>query len=191
MRCIKYLAQAAVLFYVASSTATANTVYTGSFSGTDLTPNSAVTSLSGSWSFEFDEAQVVGSGPEEFLGLMLSSLSIAPNPIGGTTFDNSNAFGYVRFLEGDLQTLGVYGAPADVGTLNTADDFTVSYFGSSQDVASIRWSLAAEPSFTFLGSADELTGSFQSTIVPVPAAAWLFASALGLFGYMAKRRANV
>lgn len=103
-----------------------------------------------------------------------SELAIAPVTDGGSTV-----------------TLGFEGAP-NVGVIGT---FTFNVLGMDGDVLNFG-----------LNDADDFFGSFANTlptiqpvfpdfngasvnVVPIPAAAWLFLSALGLAGTVARRRA--
>ncbi|MCB1662216.1 MAG: hypothetical protein KDI20_06410, partial [Pseudomonadales bacterium] len=74
-----------LLLVVLASSANATVIYSGNFSGSNTTSSSAVQSLSGSWSFEFDENLVMPSASFQILYGAMTSLSLTPDPLGATS----------------------------------------------------------------------------------------------------------
>lgn len=156
---------------------------TGDFTGQD--PSGTPTQLSGNWSLYFDDAVVTGgdinlpgSNYESFV-VPLATLSLYPNPLGSTVFDTANTRAELFYLDGIFT--GV-----KVRTPSTApwnDGFELSYSASSGELGFMLWSVASDLSVAtstilWLSQGDSLQGSMSITAVPVPAAMWLFGSAL-------------
>jgi len=148
--------------------------YSGSFAATDLGSGSAVTAISGSWSFVFDDSVVGGVGLEIFTP-SLTTFTLNPNPLGATTFDTSNTGSALRLLDGVPFEIHVgFGL---ISVLAAADDFSVLH---RVGLTSVLWSIATEPDIVaggFTGS----TGSFAATPVsevPEPGTLTLFGAAL-------------
>jgi len=86
--------------------------------------------FSGSFSFSFDDASLLGSG-YHFEDVTLDSLTLSPN-YGG--FDLTNVFGYIQYLDGsfDLASIGAdIGVGDDQhGTLGGTNDFYIGFYQS-------------------------------------------------------------
>ena len=177
-----------LLLVVLASSANATVIYSGNFSGSNTTSSSAVQSLSGSWSFEFDENLVMPSASFQILYGAMTSLSLTPDPLGATSFNTSNTSALLLFVSGVLNNINIYGQVGGNSLELTADDFYVDYNVNTGNTNQVRWSLASEPNDSVLASRDTLAGSFSisSASVPSPSTMWLFA-----VGYVAasfKRR---
>jgi hypothetical protein len=158
--------------------------YSGTFHGSNPAPTSAVTSISGSWSFAFDDSVVTG-GSQGF-ETTLTAFSLSPNPLGATLFDATNTRGYVRYVNG---VLGLFGVGAVIGGVDGVsslfDDFLASYYpigsmGSNGTPASIYWSLASEPAT--ISGATVRSGSYIASPQSVPEPDTLLLVGAGLIG---------
>lgn len=151
----------------------------------------SINDISGSWSLTFDESIVVGSGLERFSGFTLDSVSLNPNPLGSTFFDLSNTTADLLYVDGGLETVTIGGAindPSETMESNT-DDFFATYSGVTggvSDTDSVGWTISTEPVDIYF--TNDVTGSLTVSAIPIPAAAWLFGSALlGLAAIQRKR----
>ncbi len=154
----------------------------GTFAGANLGTSSSVDQISGSWSliYDSDDVNLIGS---TFLDPALTAFSLNPNPLGVTTFDLANTLGQLYFDNSALDIVTIGGVNAGAGGLNSGDDdFWAVYDGGSLD--SLAWSLADEPGFAEF--ADEYSGSYAASSVPLPATVWLFG--IGLVGLVARQR---
>lgn len=170
--------------FVMSTTPHAATTYSGNF----LVPGPVdfIPSISGDWSFTFDETQVT-TGDQLFYNLALDTLTFFPDPLGTTTFDTSNTFAYLAYINGTLDTLSLYGAPSFDAIDFSQDDFLVSYFANG--VVGANWN-SPNASVPFSASSRG-SGYFETSdisAVPLPASAWLFLSGLAGLGWVGRRR---
>ena len=151
--------------------------FESSFSGT------AVTEIYGTYSAEFDDSILTGSGGESFSNqAILTDFFLSPNPLGTTTFDTSNVFLDLRFNDGFLRSV-VIGAGSVSGIAGNSDDFAFTATGSAGnsfgDVVVGQYSIATESG---IKSSVELDGFYTSSTtppsVPAPSLVQLLISAI-------------
>ena len=109
---------------LSSATAAALSI-AGTFSGS--TTN--VGTISGTFTLDFDEGVVTGVGLEQFSDEPLTSLSLSPNPIGGTTFDLANSFADIWYDSGALDKVLVGRTPV-TSVAAASPDFRAIYDGA-------------------------------------------------------------
>jgi hypothetical protein len=105
-----------------------------------------VPSISGSFSFDFDDSLVVGTGFESYT-FPLTTLTFTPNPLGSTTVDTSNSAAQVFFVNGVFTAITVGGTPGALGAGECkpdADDWFVEYYNSAVPTYSLA-SIATVP----------------------------------------------
>ncbi|MCP4929066.1 MAG: hypothetical protein GY918_08445 [Gammaproteobacteria bacterium] len=100
----------------------------------------------------------------------------------GTVFNTINAAGWVV---DDTETLGFSTPTGVLPNYATTIDISSSFVGGEYVCGDIDCSTLAGSNMKLVSS-----GSLIGTVVPIPAAAWLFASGLGMLGWL-RRRGNV
>ena len=129
-----------------------------------------------------------GGDSEEYLGWQFVS-----NPTGQSGFLWDTTFQF-QGVEGDLLTNNFsiqFGGPIGAFLPNwNLTDTEFSFSGISL-IFDVFYKEPGRPAFTteqldFNGLFNPDSGRFS--VVPIPAAAWLFASALGLFGWIARNK---
>lgn len=163
-----------------------------SFSGTFSAPMTGpITTLSGSFQFDFDDSVVTGAVSEFFDGIPLNSFSLSPSMIGSTTFDLSNSVGAVRYESGILTEFAVGGAAAGGvrGIDPNTEDFAVLW-------ANIGGVFSGPPvgQFYILPGQGQLFNSEPAsgtvTVVPEPSSTLLLLGGTGLV-FLRRRRLTV
>jgi hypothetical protein len=115
----------------------------------------------GTWSFNFDESLVNGSGLEIFFPTMMSFSSL--DPVGSTVFNSSNTLAEVVYVGGELQGILIGGVPLGLAIDNAYDDFQVAYHQNG----GINTALASNANSNGVLSGSGLSGSFV-TAIPEP-----------------------
>ena len=161
--------------------------YSGSFSitfDTGAPDYQGVPSLSGSWSFEFDDSVVTGNPNGFFENVALATISL-DLPVGVTTFTTVNTTANLQFSGGVLSVLTLGGiAGGDPGAVDWGwDDWLVDYNGAGTPVLS----------YVSSGSVGGMqAGSIQSgsfTAVPEAGSSLIALALLPAFAFVRKRRA--
>jgi len=153
-------------------------IFTGTFSAT---PDSNVSSLSGTFQFSFDDSVVTGIGTEFFSPLSLTSFSLIPNPLGATAFNLTNAGAALTYNSGVLAILHVGGFGGGLFGPNSiaaaTDDFAVNYtdFTGGGPPVAVLASVASSPSTVGVDSSP--SGSLS--VIPEPSRALLCLLGLG------------
>ena len=157
--------------------------FSGDFNATFDSPTQGIANFSGSWSFDFDDSVVTGTGFEFFV-VNLTSLTLSPNPIGATTFNTSNASAEVDYEDGTM--LSVFIAENTAGLSSVVDDFQVDYDGGTALVTSVGVSVGSQSGMDVNnnGLAGAMSGSFT---IPEPATLGL----LGIGGLVLLKRRRV
>jgi hypothetical protein len=142
--------------------------------------------VSGDFSLFFDDSVVTGAGTEDFIPVLVTTLSLSPNPIGTTTFDTTNAGAWLRFKSGALTDVLVGGNASGSPSAIAAgtDDFFLYYSGTSAATLSPDSISAVTTGDTGIGSDYSPTGWVK--VVPEPSTALLLAT--GLAGLAAAGR---
>ena len=147
------------------------------------------TGISGSYSGSFEIPPTEGT-----VVFDLDHLTLSTYTFGVNTFDLTNSKGAAFFSGGELISLTIGGftgsGPSefvDISNIDTQGDWRVLY--THDPVNQIK------PSQVDYGSGGQgyfrntgVTGNFQITLVPVPAAVWLFGSALAGLGWMRRKQ---
>lgn len=181
------------LAFGAGSTRAGVIIFDGSFSATDLP--GPLSTLSGTYSFAFDDSAVPATGiyiPDE---VPLTSLTLNQPVIGATTFDTSNSLGLVYYIDGVMALVGIGGAPFTAGGTGGVDDFLV--WTSFNPALGGNWTQVGYgitspaggfTSDTRLGG--NASHSFTSVAsVPEPSSLVLLcAGAIGLIGYRRRQQ---
>jgi hypothetical protein len=184
--CALSLAASTLILYPALATAATNIVE-GSFFVTynPAQPNwQGVSSLSGMWSFEYDEPSELFDGT-----LAGVNLSFDSNTVGTTTFDSSNVTATVNIDPGQiLNSISFTGG--SVGD-DSSDYFIILYGGFSGEIGPARVSSSTVSMFNL---ADNPVGPFGSTsggfftVTQIPEASSLYLSFIGLSCLFRRRR---
>ena len=179
MKTKSLLAIMSALAFAPSAFATSFTI-SGSFSGTGAV---APTSIEASFAGTFDDTGVSMSGVSLVTGTVDGFL-LSPNPFGTTTVGLSDVALGATFFDGTLIAVNFRGLAG--AATSGQDGFFVQYFANGL-LQSAGWSSANELSINTFDSSgggnSQVTGSATISAVPLPAAAWLFLSAIaGLFG---------
>lgn len=190
---MKYYGAVAVAMLLASSAGQA-AVYrvSDTFSITYSQPSGPLTStgISGSYSGSFESPPIDG-GPVVF---DLDHLTLSTYTFGVNTFDLTNSKGTAFFSGGELTSLAIGGftdsgpsESVDIANIDTQGDWRVLY--THDPINQVK------PSQVDYGSGGQgyyrntgITGNFKITVVPVPAAVWLFGSALAGLGWLRRRQ---
>tara|TARA_R110002049_G_scaffold147342_2_gene310199 strand:- start:20943 stop:21446 length:504 start_codon:yes stop_codon:yes gene_type:complete len=162
----------------------------GNFEGASLNSGSAVTSFRGSWSLSYDDNSVVNLYGINFLAdIPLTSLILEPNPLGVTLFDTSNVAAYLSFSDTVLSGVFVGGTVNYVTAMNIRDDDFTVFYDDTSTLNSLSWGISTESGII---QANELTGSFTSTPVPLPNTVWLIGSCLfAMFRFSRKQQVAI
>jgi len=154
--------------------------------------------ISGSWEVQFDTDNVIDTGLSVLRSsdghVELVSFSILPTPFGFTTFDNSNVFVNLSFLEGGLTSISFW-TGAVFSVENGVNDLVISYRSStggtselSEEFGSadaILWNVQRQRTNV---NAENVSGRYDSTAVPVPPTFALIL--LSYSAYFAMRRSK-
>ena len=143
--------------------------------------------FAGSFSFQFDDSTITGTGTERIDDITLELLTLTPSTIGTTPHGLSNSRGFVEFQDGSLTFFGVGGIINGAITIAVfTDDYQVIYNSlgelfrvtlSNQDKGRLFW-------------ARNTNGTGDLSVVPIPAAFWLFGAGLvGLIGFSKRNKA--
>lgn len=148
--------------------------------------STAPTTLSGAWSFTFDDSVLSGAGVEEFDGIPLDSLTLTPNTIGSTNFSIANSVGYVGFIDGVLRNVWA-GGLSSVDISAGTDDWAAVYTDptSGFQIVNVYAVVAANPG---ISTYQQFSGSIRVSGVstnPEPATFALFS--IGLLTLVVKK----
>jgi hypothetical protein len=102
-----------------------------------------------------------------------------------TPFSGGTSFLTVIGQKADGAVIEVNGLSAD----NTSVLFTSEQLADFTNLESVQFIYELDDPFELNGRLSRLTQISVSTVVPIPAAVWLFASSLGLLGWM-RRKVN-
>ena len=125
--------------------------FIGTFNATFNNPTEGIPNITGSWSFDFDTESIPGTGFGTIV-VNLKSLTLSPSLVGATSFNISNASGWLQYHDGILIRVGIGGdisGPANMSS--DTDDFGASYdetgytLGVSVSVASSPLSIDSAP----------------------------------------------
>ena len=162
--------------------------YSGDFSGSFS--NSATEEIFGSWSVLVDESGL-GSGWDFIGDLIPTSFSFTSVPSNTPPIDSSEARVQLSFFNGAITDITVGGNGATGGPAPNTNDFHAYYLASpGGQLADLLSSVAQEST---VHRATTFSGSFTATasVVPIPAAVWLFGfGLLALMGLSRRKKAT-
>ena len=138
-------------------------------------------SISGTFGFQFNDSGVT-TGFQTFSNLPLSSLTLNPNPIGGTTFTTSNTGAEVTYINGTLFQIAVGGLISGIASMNIGtEDFRAIFSISSPTTPDVGFAQG-------IPVGGNGTGSLTITSVPEPGAFWLLGASLIALGLARRHR---
>jgi hypothetical protein len=156
-------------------------------------------SATGSFSFQFDDAFLMGASAGDRGDWPVSQFQTSLNPIGTTTFSPSNVEGYVFYNQGSLRQVLVGGVGPTILDENriggNSNDFYISLllkpngqldntFGSP---GNFDWANKNPALTIYAGTIDANSSSLTITAVAEPASAAL-TSLIGIFAACVRRR---